>query len=106
MIAVADDPLLGFALPADDPTPYARAADSLVAAADRVGVLLRRVAAMLPVRAWSGVASVAADRDLGATGLALARERTRLLGGADALVRFTGRVALASELSAEARRLV
>ncbi len=106
MIAVAGDPLLGFTLPADDPTPYARTADSLVTAADRVGVLLRRVAAMLPVAAWSGVASVAADRRLGDTGLALAQERTRLLGGADALVRFSGRVALASELSAAARRLV
>jgi hypothetical protein len=101
-----DDPLLGTPLPVDDPADAARTADGLVAAADRVGALGRRIATMLPVQRWSGVASAAADRRLAVTAFALGQERTRMLRAADALTRFSRRVGAAQALADEASRLV
>ncbi len=105
MSLVGEGSLLGVALPADDPAGSARVADDLVAAADRVATLGRRVTAMLPVHRWSGLASHEADRRLATAGLALARERSRLLAAAEALSAFSRAVALADGLADEARRL-
>jgi hypothetical protein len=106
MTTLLDDPLLGFGLPRDDPGEAARTAQALTETADRVGVLLRRVGAMLPVRRWSGLASVAADRDLTSVALALAQERQALVSAAAALSRFAAGVSLAQASADEARRLV
>jgi hypothetical protein len=106
MTAVADDPLLGFALPRDEPGPPARTARALDEAAERVGVLLRGVGAMLPVRRWSGTASRAADGRLATVALGLAQERLLLGSAADALTRFAAAVAVAHGAADEARRLV
>ena len=106
MTAVTDDPLLGFALPRDDPGPAARTARVLGEAAEQVGVLLRRVGAMLPVQRWSGTASQAADRRLVTVALGLAQERQRLVSAAEALSRFAASVAVAQQSADEARRLV
>ncbi len=106
MTAVTDDPLLGFALPRDAPGPSARTAQELGEAAERVGVLLRRVGAMLPVQRWSGTASVAADRQLVTVALGLAQERMLLVAAAEALTRFAASVAVAQESADGARRLV
>jgi hypothetical protein len=103
---VTDDPLLGFALPRDDPRPSARTAPALGEAAERVGVLLRRVGAMLPVQRWSGTASLAADRQLASVALGLAQERLLLGSAADALTRFAVAVTAAQGSADEARRLV
>ncbi len=106
MSAVTDDPLLGFALPRDDPAPSARTARALGEAAERVAVLLRRVGAMLPVQRWSGTASLAADRQLTTVALGLAQERLLLVSAAGALTRFAAAVTDAQSSADEARRLV
>ena len=106
MTAAIDDPLLGTPLPVDDPSHAARTADGLVAAADRVAVLGRRLAAMLPVQRWSGVASAAADRRLVLTAIALGRERTRMLQAAEVLARFSRQIGAAQVLADEATRLL
>ena len=93
MTATIDDPLLGTPLPVDDPADTARTADGLVAAADRVAVLGRRLVSMLPVQRWSGVASIAADRRLLLTAVVLRQERTRMLAAAEVLARFSAQVA-------------
>jgi hypothetical protein len=106
MTTVIDDPLLGFALPRDQPGPAAGTAHALVEAADRVGVLARRVGAMLPAHRWSGTASASADRSLAAVALGLAQERRVLLAAASTLTRFAGQVSVAAQAADEARRLV
>ena len=98
--------MLGIGLPRDDPGPSARTSRALGEAAERVGVLLRRVGAMLPVQRWSGTASLAADRRLTTVALVLAQERRQLVSAADALARFSAAVAAAQESADEARRLV
>ena len=106
MTATIDDPLLGTTLPLDDPADAARTADGLVAAADRVAVVGRRLVAMVPVQRWSGVASAAADRRLALTVLALGQERTRMLAAAEALGRFSQQIGAAQGLAEEASRLL
>ncbi len=106
MTATIDDPLLGWPLPVDDPADAARTADGLVAAADRLSALGRRLAAMLPVQRWSGVASAAADQRLAVTAVALGQERRRMLRAADALSRFGHQVDAARSLADEASRLL
>lgn len=106
MTATIDDPLLGWPLPVDDPADAARTADGLVAAADRLSALGRRLAAMLPVQRWSGVASAAADQRLAVTAVALGLERRRMLRAADALSRFGHQVGAARSLADEACRLL
>lgn len=106
MTAALDDPLLGWPLPVDDPADAARTADGLVASADRLGTLVRRLGAMLPVQSWSGVASDAADRRLALTALALGWERSRLLRAAEVLSDFSRQVAAARAVADEASRLV
>jgi len=101
-----DDTLLGWPLPVDDPGDAGRTADGLLAAADRLSALGRRLAAMLPVQQWSGVASAAADQRLALTAVALGIERRRLLRAADALTRFSRQVAAARTLADEACRLL
>jgi hypothetical protein len=104
--ATLDDPLLGWPLPVDDPADAARTADGLLAAADRLSALGRRVAAMLPVQRWSGVASAAADQRLALTAAAFGLERRRMLRAADALTRFSRQVGAARALADEAGRLL
>ncbi len=106
MTATLDDPLLGWSLPVDDPAVTARTADGLLAAADRLSSLGRRLASMLPVQRWSGVASAAADQRLAVTAFALGLERRRMLRAAEALTRFSGQVSAARTLADEATRLL
>ena len=106
MTATLDDPMLGWPLPVDDPAQTARTADGLLAAADRLGALARRLTAMLPVQRWSGVASAAADQRLAVTAFALGLERRRMLRSADALTRFSRQVGAARTLAGEASRLL
>ena len=106
MTVTIDDPLLGTLLPADDPADAARTADGLIAAADRVDVLGRRLVSMLPVQRWSGLASIAADRRLLLTAVVLRQERTRLLAAAQVLARFSQQIAAAHALAHEASRLL
>jgi hypothetical protein len=101
-----DDPLLGWPLPVDDPAGAARTADGLLAVADRLSALGRRVASMLPVQRWSGVASAAADQRLALTTFAVGLERRRVLRAADALTRFSRQVAAARTLADDATRLL
>jgi len=101
-----DDQLLGTPLPADDPADAARTADGLVAAADRLAVLGRRLVSMLPVQRWSGVASAAADRRLLLTAVVLRQERRRMLAAAQVLARFSQQIAVALAMADEASRLL
>ncbi len=106
MTATIDDPLLGWPLPVDDPAGAGRTADGLVAAADRLSALRRRLAAMLPVQRWSGVASAAADQRLAVAAFALGLERRRMLRAAAALTRFSEQVGAARSLAEDATRLL
>jgi hypothetical protein len=105
-VTAYDDPLLGVALPPDDPAQTSRLADDLRQLAERLGAQGDRVGAMGGVPGWSGVASAAADRRLELCCLVLRLERSRLLRAADALDSFSRRVAVAQVAAGEARRLV
>jgi hypothetical protein len=104
--ATIDESLLGWSLPVDDPAGAARTADGLLAAADRLSALGRRLGAMVPVQRWSGVASAAADQRLALTAVALGLEHRRMLRAADALTRFSRQVAVARMLADEASLLI
>ncbi len=101
-----DDPLLGPPLPRDDPADTAPLAGHLRLLADRLGVQGARVAAMVGVGRWSGVASAAADRRLGGCGLVLRLEQARLRQAADAVETFSRQVRLSRDAADDARRLV
>ena len=102
----AAEPLLGVALPGDDPAAATRLSGDLASAAERIGLVARGVAALLPVRRWSGVAAAEADRRLLEVAVALAAERARLLRAADALATFGRSVSVAHGLADEARALL
>ena len=104
--AVGLEDQLGVRLPDGDVGSVHRAALSTESFAERLVVLARGVARLLPVAGWSGVAAAAADERVLDVAAALSAERTRVERAADALQQCATRLGLAEELADEARLLL
>ncbi len=97
---------LGVRLPDGDVGSVSRVAAAVESVAERLLVVARGVARLLPVAGWSGVAAVAADERLLDVAAALSAERTRAERAADALRQCAARLRLAQDLADEARLLL
>jgi hypothetical protein len=104
--AVALDDQLGVRLPDGDAGSVSRVAAAVESAAERLLVVARGVARLLPVAGWSGLAAAAADERLLDVAAALSAERTRAERAAEALRGCAARLRVAQELADEARLLL
>ena len=97
---------LGGRLPDGDIASVTRVAAAVESVAERLLVLARGVARLLPVAGWNGAAAVAADVRVLEIAAALSTERARAEHAADALRRCAARLRFAEELAGEARLLL